>query len=90
MVHPRTALRTLHKLNEFGLITAEEKGKEILYDNPPNLVLIAMDEYIGLVADQIVTGDDLKEMVAALKDEELKAKITKAVNVAKLSASRST
>ncbi len=89
-VNRRTVGRTLKKLEKLELITSWHKGREVLYDNPPNLTLKAWDAYAGLVVDQIAVGDELKTMVAALKDDALKARIVNAVNAAKLSASRLT
>jgi hypothetical protein len=93
MVNRRTAGRALEKVRDLAIVTWEERGKEVLYDNPPDFFALTnpvIEDYIELMADQIATGDRLREMVAVLKDEALKARITKAVHAVKMSAFRLT
>ena len=80
-VDERTARRALNGLRERGLIDGKGKGNETRYDNPPGFAesFQIYPEFFELVVDQIARGELVKDLVIALDDEEMKARILKAV-----------
>lgn len=84
----KSAERMLKKLVKGSLVVPKERGKEVTYKSPDDYVYPAylIEDMIRLVADQIALGDRLKLLVSELEDEDLKSRITKAVDAVKMTA----